>query len=91
MSNSQISSYGYERKVIETLTLQCKEFRAIAALKSLETEYGNLPEMKRRLRARGYNEARIDQAVNTADRYEFQEGLLYRMEYDPRFDAISMA
>ena len=49
----RLGSYGYERKILESLTLQCKDFGAIAALKGLEDVYNTEAELKRRLRARG--------------------------------------
>ena len=91
LSTAELSSSGYEREVVQELTFNCKNFGAIAWAKSLENEFPTEAELRRRVRARGFSEAQVNQAINSMERYELHEGLLYRQEYDPQLDGFSLS
>lgn len=91
LSDSELSSHGYERKMLKALTEKCTDFGPIYDFKQLSEVYETPGEVKRRVQARGWEASKVNHAVNVSERYEVQEGLLYRLEFDARIGAITYA
>lgn len=89
LSDSELSSYGYERRALSALTESCPDFGPIYRFKVLEEQGASVAEVRRKMHAFGWTTAQINQAINTGDRYELNEGLLYRFEFDVRHNALS--
>ena len=77
LSDQDLTTRGFEQRVLKRLTEECEDFGATYRCKKLEEDTEDTASLGRKLRAFGFETAQINHAVNASDWYEAQEGLLY--------------
>lgn len=91
LSEADLTSHGYERKMLSALTVNCSDFGALFRCKQLEGVYVNKAELRRAVMAPGWTAAQTNHAINVSDRYEAHAGLLYRMKFDAKLHTMTYA
>ena len=90
LTTSAFSSYGIDRQVVERLTKECPDFGTIWHFQYLLSAGMSVPTIRQRLRDHGHSANKINEAVNSRDEYDFQEGVLYKIQLLPREHSVTL-
>ena len=91
LTDADLTTHGYVRKILTQLTVECGEFGALARTKQLEEVYPTKEQLRKAVMAAGWTGAQTNHAMNVSDRYELHEGLFYRLEFDAKLHTMTYA
>lgn len=68
LTDADLTSHGYERKMLAALTVECNDFGPLFRCKQLEGVYSNRADLRRAVMAPGWTTAQTNHAINISDR-----------------------